>query len=136
MITTAAVGSWNVFGTAVGEKEFSLQFNNCPSNMQRILYKVDASSGTSPDPNLGLLPLRLPQSTASGVVVQVQENNTNTMGNYSPSALGTWKTLTRYDQDKTLVDYELPMRVRYYQTEATIVPGSVEAAMTITIQYQ
>jgi len=124
-------------GIAAGQKDFSLQFNNCPSNMQRILYKVEAASGASPNPVEGLLPLRPPpQSTASGVAVQVLENNTGSGNAYSPSSLGTWKTLTRYDQDKTLVDYELPMRVRYYQTEATIIPGSVEAAMTITIQYQ
>jgi len=135
-VTTAALGAWDMYGTSAGQKEFLLEFYNCPSNMQRILYKVDSASGTSPDPNLGLLPLRIPQSTAAGVVVQVHENNTSTGGNYSPSTLGTWKTLTRYDQNKTLVNYELPMRVRYFSTSTNVTPGSVEAAMTITIQYQ
>jgi len=130
--------SWGGFtGVAAGQKDFSLQFINCPSDMQRILYKVDPVGGVSPGPDYAILPPLTPQTTAENISIQILENNTGTGTTYSPSNLGTWQTLTSYDQDKTLVDYELPMRARYIRhVFGPITPGKIETGMTITIQYQ
>jgi len=108
-------------GTFAGGEDFAMQFTGC-SNLNKIRYKID-SSGVSPNPSQGLLPLISP-STASGLAVQV-------MSQGSVTPLGTWREI-----NTSASTYSVPMRVRYYKNANSMLPGSVHAAMTISFQYQ
>jgi len=114
-------------GSVAKHQDLNLQFNNCSSYLSKIRYKIDAS-GTSPNPGQGLLPLIAP-STAQGLAVQVLERRQSD-NNWVASSLGQWR-----ERNTSGGSHTLPMGIRYYRT-GNLVGGNVNAAMTISFQYQ
>jgi len=113
-------------GSVAKHQDVNLQFNNCV-NLSKIRYRIDAS-GTSPNAGLGLLPLIAP-STAQGLAIQVLERRQSDNA-WVTSALGQWR-----EHNASGDSHTLPMGIRYYRT-GNLVGGNVNAAMTISFQYQ
>ena len=66
---------------------------------------------------------------AKGVGIQVLKDGT-------PLALGSsWKATT-LAQSQAQGTVQVPLEVRYIQTDATVTPGSVQARATVTLSYQ
>jgi len=114
-------------GSVAKHQDLNLQFNNCSNHLSKIRYRIDAN-GTSPNPGQGLLPLIAP-STASGLAVQVLERRQSD-NNWGVSSLGQWR-----ERNTSGGGHTLPMGIRYYRT-GNLVGGNVNAAMTISFQYQ
>jgi len=127
VLLPAKVNEFGGVGSSVGQHDFSLQFVNC-TNLSKILYKIDPV-GTAPHPGLGVLPPRLPQSTSEGVAIQILEQDLS--NNYVASVFDQWRERTHSG-----ANYTLNFRARYFQLQNDLIPGSIESAMTITIQYQ
>jgi len=115
-------------GSVAKQQDFNLQFSNCSSHLSKISYKIDPVGGNSPNAGQGLLPLRAP-STAQGLAIQVLERRQSDNA-WVVSSLGQWR-----ERNASGGGHTLPMAVRYYRT-GNLVGGNVNAAMTISFQYQ
>ncbi|MGV2292743.1 fimbrial protein [Trinickia sp. YCB016] len=138
-------------------KTFSIALNNCPafrgtytgssSNTTPVFYNNDARNTPSPDrPNSitfqldpatavvdranGVIALS-GTNAATGVGIQIARAGTTTgvqYGTLLPSNLTLNTSATG--------NYTIPLQARYYRTNATARPGSGNAAVTFTLNYQ
>jgi major type 1 subunit fimbrin (pilin) len=71
-----------------------------------------------------------PTSTATGIGLQLKDGNGNPL-QYNT----TQYTLSAYNT-ATGGSYTIPLTAAYYQTAATVTPGSANATLTFTLIYQ
>ena len=68
-------------------------------------------------------------STATGIGLQLKDGSGN------PLKYNTQYTLTRYSKT-TGGSHTIPLTAAYYQTAASVTPGSANAVLTFTMTYQ
>ncbi|MXN75435.1 fimbrial protein [Burkholderia sp. 4701] len=101
--------------------------NACPSGLTSIQYQFIPVNAVLDSTN-GVLALSS-DSTATGIGLQLKDS--------SGAALkyNTQYTLTSYSKS-TGGSYTIPLKAAYYQTSATVKPGSANAVLTFTMMYQ
>lgn len=115
-------------GTGTAAVSFNLSLNSCPAGMNNIKYEIDPATTVVGSATNGVVTLDA-TSTASGVGVQLQNN----AGTAFP--LGSQQTFSGY-KSTTGGNYTIPLKARYYQTGATVGPGTANTSMTFTMNYQ
>ncbi|WGS47927.1 pilus assembly protein (plasmid) [Burkholderia sp. JSH-S8] len=101
--------------------------NACPSGLTSIQYQFNPVNAVLDSTN-GVLALSS-DSTASGIGLQLKDNSGNAL------KYNTQYTLTSYNTS-TGGSYTIPLKAAYYQTSATVKPGSANAVLTFTMTYQ
>jgi len=105
---------------------FEMRLENCPAALAKVEYKFQAIPHQTI--NNGVLPLQR-ASTAQGFSVQILENN-------SPLVFDIWRNLGAYDPASPNPLYTVPLAARIIRTHAQTKPGSVNAAMNMSVRYQ
>jgi len=110
--------------------DFYITLNNCKddeaSSVARAFMRLDGVDGSVPvDRDRGLFTLTS-GSSASGIGIQVLRRDDN------PLKLEEFVDMVPLTRDITRID----LRARYYQTEATVTPGSAKGALNFTIEYR
>lgn len=113
-------------GSTSGDADFKINLN-CDAATNVNLTISPGSSGAANAAN-GVLKLDNAGNadTASGVGVQVLYNN-------APLALGSRKVIATTATDGA---YDIPLKARYIQTDASVMPGKADANATFTMTYQ
>jgi len=114
-----------------GETFFEIKLT-CPRVIRRnVDYSLSASSGTSPNPNLGLVPLAS-SSTATGVDVQILDASKIAL------ELDTFHSAYTWAPGHTPVsEVKVPLYAQLRRKgNDTVTPGAYTAAATVLIQYQ
>ncbi|MEN2468963.1 fimbrial protein [Burkholderia sp. GS2Y] len=101
--------------------------NACPSGLNTIQYQFIPVNAVLDSTN-GVLALSS-DSTASGIGLQLKDNNGNAL------KYNTQYTLTSYSKS-TGGSYTIPLKATYYQTAASVKAGSANAVLTFTMTYQ
>ncbi|SAK74203.1 fimbrial protein [Caballeronia ptereochthonis] len=121
---------------------FNLSFNNCPAGtadtvdkenlaglIHSIQYRIDPTSPDRLVPGYtNVVALDDGVSQAGGIGIQLYD------GNGAVVPLATYMPLGGFDGTKS-GSYSIPMRARYFRTGA-ISPGTANATMLMTVQYQ
>ena len=124
---TYSVSSFKGVGSVAAVMPFNLAFNDCNTGLTRIQYQFAAPGGVAV-PAKGVINLTNDGSTAKGIGLQVTD------GNGTPIVFNQSYNLTGVTSSGT--SYTVPFKAAYYQTGATVGPGSANAALTFTINYQ
>lgn len=112
-------------GSTSGEAGFNINLN-CDAATNVKMTISPGSAGAENAAN-GVLKLDNPgPDSASGVGVQLLYNS-------APVPLGTRMTIATTSADGA---YDIPLKARYIQTAAQIVPGKADANATFTMTYQ
>ncbi|KWO55214.1 pilus assembly protein [Burkholderia territorii] len=106
---------------------FNVAVNACPSGLNSIQYQFIPVNAVLDSTN-GVLALSS-NSTASGIGLQLKDGSGNAL------QYNTQYTLTSYS-NSTGGSYTIPLTAAYYQTSATVKPGSANAVLTFTMMYQ
>ncbi|WP_206438148.1 fimbrial protein [Burkholderia stagnalis] len=101
--------------------------NACPSGLNLIQYEFNPVNAVLDSTN-GVLALSS-DSTANGIGLQLKDDSGNAL------KYNTKYTLTSYNTS-TGGSYTIPLKAAYYQTAATVKPGSANAVLTFTMTYQ
>ncbi|WP_235186609.1 fimbrial protein [Dyella japonica] len=113
--------------TFTAATSFNVSLNSCPASMNTIQYRIDPVTTVL---NSAQSVVALDgSSSATGVGVQLLD------GNGAVMPLATYKTFSGYSKT-TGGSYTIPFKARYYQTAATVGPGTANSAMTFTMLYQ
>lgn len=107
---------------------FSISLNGCPAGMTGIEYRIDPV--TTVVNNAQSVVALDGSSSARGVGVQLLDS-TGT----APFPLGQWTRFNEYDP-ATGGSYSIPLKARYYQTDASIGVGTANTSMTFTMTYE
>lgn len=119
-------------GTKVGVTDFTINVNNCPAGMNTVRYRLELAPGIPAfNAASGIVKLDA-ASTATGVAVQVM-NRSNVAYNFSTMP---WANITPTYVKATGGNYTIPLRAAYYQTAATVTPGSANSAVMFTMEYK
>ncbi|KND59331.1 Fimbrial adhesin [Candidatus Burkholderia verschuerenii] len=121
---TTELKGLNTTTTAVN---FNVALKACPAGMNSIAYRIDPVTTVINSAN-SVVALNA-ASTATGVGVQLLDSS----GAVFP--LSTQKTFSGYNS-ATGGDYALAFKARYYQTAATLTPGTANTSMTVSMVYQ
>jgi len=119
-------------GNAHTSVPFTMQFNNCPVGYSSIKYRFEAFPNPGDFDSNGILPA-MPPSTATGVGVQVLQQNGTTPIAFSAGAYNY--TLSQYTQNPGQTTYNVPLRARMIRRSTNATAGSVVAQMQIVVQY-
>jgi major type 1 subunit fimbrin (pilin) len=109
-------------------KNFTIAVNACPAGLTKIQYQFNSINAVL-DPTNGVLALSS-TSTATGIGLQLKDGSGNPL-QYNT----TQYTLSAYNTT-TGGSYTIPLTAAYYQTAATVTPGSANAVLTFTLIYQ
>ncbi|RQS13936.1 pilus assembly protein [Burkholderia sp. Bp9002] len=101
--------------------------NACPPGLTSIQYQFIPVNAVLDSTN-GVLALSS-DSTATGIGLQLKDSSGNAL------KYNTQYTLTSYNAS-TGGSYTIPLKAAYYQTSATVKPGSANAVLTFTMTYQ
>ncbi|KVQ34602.1 pilus assembly protein [Burkholderia cepacia] len=101
--------------------------NACPAGLNSIQYQFIPVNAVLDAAN-GVLALSS-DSTAAGIGLQLKDNNGKAL------AYNTQYALTGYNSS-TGGSYTIPFTANYYQTSATVTPGTANAVLTFTLTYQ
>jgi len=101
--------------------------NACPIGLNSIQYQFIPVNAVL-DATNGVLALSS-GSTATGIGLQLKDSSGNAL------KYNTQYTLTSYSS-ATGGSYTIPLTARYYQTAASVTPGSANAVLTFTMTYQ
>lgn len=113
--------------TVTASTSFNIALSNCPAGMKGITYRIDPVTAVL-NPGNSVVALD-GSSGATGVGVQLLD------GAGAVFPLSTARTFSAYSTS-TGGSYTIPMRARYYQTAATVVAGTANTSMTLTMTYQ
>ena len=128
--------AFRAIGTTQGEQNFSLSI---------LCSGSENLSGTATSNTISLSFDYLQDST-NNQVIQNTATNTNkasgigvqllsTMNNMdTPISTGSALTIGKVSSNQTM-QYDVPLKARYYQTSDTVTAGEVKTTATITIQY-
>lgn len=120
-----AVSSFPIAGSVSASKGFSLSLTNCPSTVSAATVRFD---GTQVPGNNSILALTQASGVATGVGIQIADNNNKVINLYQDS---TAYTLLPGSAVNTL-----GFVASYVSTAATVTPGSANAVSNFTIVYQ
>jgi major type 1 subunit fimbrin (pilin) len=123
----ASVGEFSGVGSVAGRKAFDLAFNQCPAGLSSIGYSFAATTQVL-DATQGVVAPNA-TSTASGVGIQLLR------GNNTPVTFGTIYLLDNYDATAK-ANYRVPMQAGLFQTGKSVTAGSVNTAITFTLNYK
>ncbi len=117
-------------GSTSDPVDFYITLNDCEDDpagsVARAFMRLNGVDGSVPvDRDLGLFTLTS-DSSASGIGIQVLRIDNN------PLKLEEFVDMVPLTRDKTRID----LRAQYYQTEATVTPGSAKGALNFTIEYR
>lgn len=115
--------------TVTAAANFNITLAGCPAGMNSIQYQVDPAPGITVVNAANSVVSLDSGSQAQGIGVQLL----NGTGGVFP--LSTRNTFTGYNSS-TGGSYAIPMKARYYQTGATVGPGTANTSMTLTMTYQ
>jgi len=121
-------------GSVAGLRPFTVELKNC-THAFNIGYKLlAATSGPpSPDPTLGLIPLNQGQSTATGMDVQVLDDNQD------PHPLDDLRIIYSWSGQgppPAVPSLQIPLYAQLRRRGAPLVtPGHYTAAATVVIEY-
>ncbi|WP_233838253.1 fimbrial protein [Paraburkholderia sp. ZP32-5] len=107
--------------------KFNVAFNNCPSGFNKIQYQFIPVNAVL-DPTNGVIALSS-DSSATGIGIQLKD------GNQAVLKYNTQYTLSSYNT-ATGGSYTIPLTANYYQTAASVTPGSANAVLQLTLSYQ
>ncbi|WMI97312.1 fimbrial protein [Pseudomonas chlororaphis subsp. aurantiaca] len=113
--------------STAGTQSFQIKINNCPRGYNRIGYTLDPVGGVVAN-SPGVLPLA-GGSTASGIKIRVE----NAQG--APAIMETSITLDGYKKAAG-GSFAIPMQASYIRTDTIATPGTVNGAMTVSLDYQ
>jgi len=119
-------------GNAAAAVPFTVQFNNCPVGYSSIKYRFEAFPNPGNFAANGVLPA-MPPSLATGVGVQVLQNNGTTPIAFSAGNFNY--TLGQYTSSPGQSTYNVPLRARLIRRDANATAGSVFAQMQVVAQY-
>ena len=136
-LATVQKSGFSGVGSTQGEKAFMLNLKcnaGAPSASTTIINNIGLTFNYTNIPtNMGVMSNQVPVLTqAKGVGVQLVSNYNNTetiIKTGDRLALGNFRA-----NDSTL-DFNIPMKARYYQYDPTITTGDVKALATINITY-
>ncbi len=100
---------------------------NCEAFINSVQYRIDPATPVL-NPSQSVVALDA-ESSASGIGVQVVNDAAT-----GPVPLGTLRAFTGYQG--AAGSYSVPLRVRYYQTGATVKGGKANTSMTFTMDYR
>ncbi|MCX5540534.1 fimbrial protein [Paraburkholderia sp. CNPSo 3076] len=106
---------------------FNIPLNNCPAGMNSITYQIDAT--TNLISSAASVVALDGGSTATGIGVQLLD----AAGNTFPLATSTAFSAYR---GSTGGSYAIPMKARYYQSGASVGPGTANTSLTFTMTYR
>ncbi|WP_273995478.1 fimbrial protein [Burkholderia sp. FERM BP-3421] len=130
---TVTMGSYmqsafkGIGSTSTPAKAFNVAVNACPTGLNSIQYQFIPVNAVL-DATNGVLALSS-GSTATGIGLQLKDGSGN------PLKYNTQYTLTSYSKT-TGGSYTIPLTAAYYQTAASVTPGSANAVLTFTMTYQ
>jgi major type 1 subunit fimbrin (pilin) len=119
---------FNGVGSSTSSVSFNIALNGCPVGLKSIQYQIDPTTAIVQGTGNSVVTLN-GSATAQGIGLQLLDGNGN------PFVLSTPVTFSGYNSS-TGGSYTIPLRARYYQTDATIGSGSANTAMTFTMTYQ
>jgi major type 1 subunit fimbrin (pilin) len=121
---TSELSGPNTYTSAV---DVPIRLNECPPGMDSIKYQIDPVT-TVIDSGNSVVALD-GTSTATGVGVQLLNSDAT-----AAFPLGTPATFSGYNTS-TGGYYTIPLKARYYQTDATVGAGKANTLMTFTMTY-
>lgn len=116
-------GEFTGIGSGTIPQNFTIDLNNCPAGLAGISYRLDPV-GTAINNTSGILALN--SGGASGIGVQITRQNGNLL------ALGS---VINFLRNPATGNYSIPLRARYYQTQAQVTPGRANSSLQFTISY-
>ncbi|KAF1057817.1 pilus assembly protein [Burkholderia gladioli] len=114
-------------GSTTPAVAFNVGVNACPAGLNSIQYQFIPVNAVLDTTN-GVLALSS-DSTAAGIGLQLRDNSGKAL------KYNTQYTLTSYN-GSTGGSYTIPLTANYYQTSASVAPGSANAVLTFTMTYQ
>ncbi|WP_236668291.1 fimbrial protein [Burkholderia sp. ISTR5] len=114
-------------GSSTPAVAFKVGVNACPAGLNSIQYQFVPVNAVLDTTN-GVLALSS-DSTAAGIGLQLKDNSGKAL------KYNTQYTLTSYN-GSTGGSYTIPLTANYYQTSASVTPGSANAVLTFTMTYQ
>nr|WKF57284.1 Fimbria adhesin protein [Paraburkholderia busanensis] len=113
-------------GSRVATTAFNIALNNCPSGINSVSYQLDATTAVV-NPSISVVALN-GASTASGIGLQVLDKA------FKPIPLGTAIPVTGYSAAGG--NFLIALNAAYYQTAATVGPGTANGSLIFTMTYQ
>ncbi|MFJ6058260.1 fimbrial protein [Burkholderia vietnamiensis] len=113
-------------GTTAGDTPFDLRLNACPAGRTAIYYRLDPTTSVVPGTGESVAALT-GSRPATGIGLQLLD----ALG--KPLVYGSTMQVAGYAGSAG--DYSVPLRARYYQTDASVTAGNANAAVTVTISY-
>ncbi|WP_084455108.1 fimbrial protein [Comamonas composti] len=117
--------SFNGIGSTTPSVPFNIDLKDCPAGIQNIAYTLDATSPVISS-SQGIISLSA-NATAKGIGVQVKRSDNSALD------ISYAHTLTGIKPSGG--NYTIPLKASYYQSGASVTPGSANASMTFTINY-
>ncbi len=114
-------------GSTTPAVAFKVGVNACPAGLNSIQYQFIPVNAVLDSTN-GVLALSS-DSTASGIGLQLKDSSGKAL------KYNSQYTLTSYSS-ATGGTYTIPLTANYYQTSASVTPGSANAVLTFTMTYQ
>ncbi|EIX9395340.1 TPA: fimbrial protein [Pseudomonas aeruginosa] len=119
------LGKFQGVGSEAGKQDFDIRLENCPGGFSKILYRLDPINETI-DSDKGIIQIDKGSDAAAGIAVRIVSRD-------SKLKLGTQQQIPSYVGEKGT--YSIPFTASYYQTGA-ITPGTANASLEFTIEYQ
>lgn len=127
---THAPSEFSGVGSSSSPVSFNVNVNNCPAGINTVLYGFNyPSESLRNNAAQGIINLDS-SSTASGVAVQLLDNNGTT-----PKAMDTWFTLPGYNPGAG-GNYTIPLKARYVQTGGTVTAGPANTSILLAMNYR
>lgn len=115
-------GEFTGVGSSTAPVSFALNFNGC-SSVQKIAWKMDPVAGTV-NANDGIFQLNT-SSTATGIALQLKD------GQGKAVALGRDQILNTGGAASP----SIPLKISYIQTGKSVLPGSADGKLMVTVVY-
>ncbi len=124
---TIAKTAFTGTGSTAAEQNFNIQLSNCPTTMTKAAVLFSGENVGGDNEKLQLTGAGTDPAVATGVALQLVDGSTN-------STLPLFTHSTSLNIPST-GDINLPFRVRYIQTGATVAAGQANGTANFTISY-
>lgn len=114
-------------GSSAGSRPFTFDITSCPAGMTKVSYTIHPIHGVI-DARNGVAKLSA-DSTAQGVGIRLSWTD-------SGAAVPLDQELVLSQYTGQAGDFPLKLTAAYYQTNATISPGSADATFVVTMSYE
>ncbi|MGH8779749.1 fimbrial protein [Paraburkholderia sp.] len=128
---TVSMGSYKASaftgkGSSTNPVSFDVALDRCPAGMTKIQYGFDAPGGVTDTVN-GVIALT--GSTAAGIGLKLMDSSNAAL------KFDVQYQMSGYNA-ATGGSYTIPLKAAYYQTAASVTPGTANTVMTFTMTYQ